>query len=959
MQSTQSQQCGTSCQQCGTSCHYSFNFTKRINGQSQVCFDEEFLSKVKNGYTGITNMKILLTPIANSGIIHNVESINCVTNSKNESVVFSPGYYTLAQIFAKINTMTYNQIQLITSAQNYGKCQVTSPVESGVTLNLSMAPDIKSILGYNSDTVLTGPSDYSDNIIDITRNSQVVLVYSSFIKSSDISIANQNNNLLTTINIDDPTAQNVHKLQHVWIPIESRFQRVYFTFRNGDYQPVNLYCDIELQLVVASQPLQLVATSVPRVNKSSVTNATTSQFTLYQKLTNNTTVVQLKNPLSFNNCYISEVDVYTDIQLHNIATQQVVKIYGNMYDYNELTATITIPPGGYSIEELLALLNCSDSLWELIYHGANAFRITISGFSHIDFNQSTQLMQILGIGDIDNNILVENTVQEVRYALTSQCNTMVINVNNEDHSVVLQTGNYTWSEFVNVIITAIGELIDYTTIIDYDDYIVINGNNTWYFNRTSNANTIHNYFWLKWYKLVNVQSNILEKPDMTVMSPDYIQNDAFWVEDTVKYMTIADATCVNMVTYYDFAEEVHVTYTHKLYDEEGDGYTRIVNIPAGHYTAGQVTQLLVDNLWAVYHGCTQAIIENGMDVWITYQSGGIKILTISSDNPILTFTINQYAPKGTRVYPQPHYPIVYKTVANYATINGVKTKVPMRKWDTSVPSTTQTTSIGGNGLLNKWVQLAYALNVTPVEWNNTLDITMPCNVTYGYCNSAGTSVTPAFNTSIISLSNANGATHVYLPDTMYKSSIPQSTLVYTLNGEATTITVDATTTTQVALVDTMNTLFANNDLDIMWTADTTGYKLQLIGGSISGTLFNNQSFALNNTTVTNSYVLWLYSDTCTRTVTMSKYICSYPVDITVGLSQLKLYSNIVQSKESQPLLSMIDINSLDHNYYKHDRLCIPCSPMLDKLEFRLSNLDDEQISFNGNIHLLVLFTVSK
>lgn len=46
-------------------------------------------------------------------------------------------------------------------------------------------------------------SFYGSNVIDITRNRQVIQVYSSLVGLSDLKIANQNNNLLTTMIIDD------------------------------------------------------------------------------------------------------------------------------------------------------------------------------------------------------------------------------------------------------------------------------------------------------------------------------------------------------------------------------------------------------------------------------------------------------------------------------------------------------------------------------------------------------------------------------------------------------------------------------------------------------------------------------------------------------------------------------------------------------------------------------------
>ena len=72
----------------------------------------------------------------------------------------------------------------------------------------------------------------------------------------------------------------------------------------------------------------------------------------------------------------------------------------------------------------------------------------------------------------------------------------------------------------------------------------------------------------------------------------------------------------------------------------------------------------------------------------------------------------------------------------------------------------------------------------------------------------------------------------------------------------------------------------------------------------------------------------------------------YPVDITNGVSNIKLYWNVVKSK-TRPLLSNIPLEDL----YKN-RIMIPCSDRLERLEYEFRNENDELLSFLGNIDLL-------
>ena len=89
-------------------------------------------------------------------------------------------------------------------------------------------------------------SFYGWNVIDNTRNRQVIQVYSSLVRSSHKKIANQNNNLLTTMIIDDPTVDYVRSVEDVCIPMISRFDRLMFLFRDIEGNIEYLNAEFEL-----------------------------------------------------------------------------------------------------------------------------------------------------------------------------------------------------------------------------------------------------------------------------------------------------------------------------------------------------------------------------------------------------------------------------------------------------------------------------------------------------------------------------------------------------------------------------------------------------------------------------------------------------------------------------------------------------------------------------------------
>ena len=65
--------------------------------------------------------------------------------------------------------------------------------------------------------------------------------------------------------------------------------------------------------------------------------------------------VKLDNLLSFDQCYISSVSLYTDFLLHNVPTDQVIVI-----NAGSTPQEIKITRCAYNIETIIAMLNASD-----------------------------------------------------------------------------------------------------------------------------------------------------------------------------------------------------------------------------------------------------------------------------------------------------------------------------------------------------------------------------------------------------------------------------------------------------------------------------------------------------------------------------------------------------------------------------------------------------------------------
>ena len=192
----------------------------------------------------ITSMTVLVRP--NQIWFNSLDSTNAVTNSNDEKLMIPPGYYTICQIIAILNTMTDTTFSISTKASSYGCINI----QSTHIIDFTNAPDIREILGLEGQMVILSASFYGSNVIDITRNRQVIQVYSTIVRSSDLKIANQNNNLLTTMIIDDPEVNYLRTVEDICIPMITRFDRLMFLFRYIDGNIMRLNGEFELQLTI-------------------------------------------------------------------------------------------------------------------------------------------------------------------------------------------------------------------------------------------------------------------------------------------------------------------------------------------------------------------------------------------------------------------------------------------------------------------------------------------------------------------------------------------------------------------------------------------------------------------------------------------------------------------------------------------------------------------------------------
>ena len=138
--------------------------------------------------------------------------------------------------------MTDTMFSISTKASSYGYFWIQSPH----TIDLTNAPDIREILGLEGRAVILPAFFHVSNVIYFTRNRQVIQVYISLVRYSDLKIVNQNNNLLNTMIINDPTTNYCRSVEDICIPMITRFDRLMFLFRDLEGDIMRLNYEFEL-----------------------------------------------------------------------------------------------------------------------------------------------------------------------------------------------------------------------------------------------------------------------------------------------------------------------------------------------------------------------------------------------------------------------------------------------------------------------------------------------------------------------------------------------------------------------------------------------------------------------------------------------------------------------------------------------------------------------------------------
>ena len=155
--------------------------------------------------------------------------------------------------------------------------------------------------------------------------------------------------------------------------------------------------------------------------------------------------------------------------------------------------------------------------------------------------------------------------------------------------------------------------------------------------------------------------------------------------------------------------------------------------------------------------------------------------------------------------------------------------------------------------------------------------------------------------------------------------------------------------TQENLVWHLNNMFETNGINcVKWIPESNGY-------------YNHADYLFSSSGNLDTIIPISGSQSHTRCipykdkayyVNYDLMVGEYPVNIANGLSNIRLYCNIVRSKTT-PLLTNIPMDSLHKNYFYKNPMLIPCSELLDRIEYELNDENDDPLSFISYMYLLI------
>ena len=371
-----------------------------------------------------------------------------------------------------------------------------------------------------------------------------------------------------------------------------------------------------------------------------------------------------------------------------------------------------------------------------------------------------------------------------------------------------------------------------------------------------------------------------------------------------------------------YNDSVWVDTSHLVVGLDGYSETRSVTIERGRYTALRIAEMIRDGFNAI-DGYQVFVRENNRgEVQMGPRSGIYpSMIVVSNDIPYLPLS-----PGETRG-------VNFRFHRNYY-IRMPELTTPYEFAMANIDGLNATNMINTSVFTNREMTVSFK-QPTRVAYVGSPSFTSGSFIEWEQPQTYKSDTTMCFPYGMMSLDDKNVETDItYMDDTTTHTwSIPSRL-------------------TQNDLVWRLNQCFDTAALNIQWIPESDGYYIHA-----------DYVFSLNGNLGTiipasgsQSHTWRIPFDDGVYYANYGPMVGEYPVDITNDLSNIRLYCNIVKSK-TIPLLANVPMDILYKNYFYKNRMLVPCSELLDRIEYELKDENDEPLSFIGNIYLLIGFTV--
>ena len=545
----------------------------------------------------IYKVDISIDVSSNQALFNNVKS-NQTVIVNGKSVNISSGFYTLDQILSILNTNGLS-ISLITTESDAYHTQTSC------SFDFSLAAEIREILGFDKNIISSG--EISDNPANITRNMNVIQLYSSIVNSDvDTPIA--------TIKINNPTVDFHETIQTKISLSRNVLNYIDIIFRDISGEIISLNAEnITVTLFIKCYE-EFDFLKDDRNSDCSVFNLTTK----IPSLNNGEYNHKVERPLTLNKGKIINANFYINGKIKNLSSDQEIIINNVKY---------TIPAGSYSLEMLLALLNSkSFAVFSYIKSGKDAYKLQVNGCNHLEF-LTPELANMLGfdVGIVD--IESSSTV----YQLRDFNHSFKLKLNGNEYGLFVTNGNYDEDGFFNGLLNAIKEYVPDCTMNKTEKYYEFKSNKTIEIH-PADKNGIDLFYWSQ-----NISRR--NSSDLHIIP----RVGYFYYNADVKF---------NIVQEYFETDSTKDIKDYQITCTYSNGTSKAYTIPIGYKsTAEDFYKLLVKNLALdtyfniTYHRST-ATFTSKKGISVNFTGDGMTLLAIGFPYNTKTTSWTAYIPNS-------------------------------------------------------------------------------------------------------------------------------------------------------------------------------------------------------------------------------------------------------------------------------------------------------------------------